>query len=67
MRVTDRVSLHLIYRHLSYIAMNESDEAVTLTVKDLNICNLSEALEERLELVLSYVTRKTADKDSRVV
>lgn len=47
--------------------MNESDEAVTLTVKDLNICNLSEALEERLELVLSYVTRKTADKDSRVV
>ena len=61
------MTLHLIYRYLGYTAINELNEAVTLTEKNLNIYNLSEALEERPELILSYVTRKTADEDSRVV
>ena len=47
--------------------MNELNETATLADKDLDIYNLPEALEERPELMLSHVIRKTADKDSRVV
>jgi len=47
--------------------MKKVNEATTLADKDLNIYNLPEALEKRLELMLSYVIRKTADEDSRVV
>ena len=47
--------------------MKKVNEAITLTDKDLNIYNFPEALEKRLELMLSYVIRKTANEDSCVI
>lgn len=67
MRITDKLTLHLIHSYLGYIAMNKLNEATTLADKDLNIYNLPEALEERPELMLSHVIIKTADEDSRIV
>ena len=47
--------------------MNELNEAATLADKNLDIYNLSKALEVRPELIYSYVIRKTADEDSRII
>ena len=47
--------------------MNELDEAVILASKEPNIYNLPKAMEERLELILNYIIRKTANKDSYIV
>lgn len=66
-RVTDRVALHLVDRHLGSMALNELNETATLARGDLDVGDLTEALEERTELVLSDVSRETPNKDGGVV
>jgi len=66
-RISDKVTLYLPYSYLGYTTINELDNAVTLTGKDPNIYNLPKAVEERLELILSYIIRKTANEDSYIV
>ena len=67
MRISDKVTLYLPYRCLSCTTINELDKTVTLTGKDPDIYNLPKAVEERLKLIFSYIIRKTADEDSRMV
>lgn len=45
MRITNNLTLHLIYRYLSCIIINELNEAVTLTNKNPNIYNVFKALK----------------------
>ncbi len=47
--------------------MHELHEAAALAGRDLDVGDLSKALEERAELVLSHVARETANEDGRVV
>jgi hypothetical protein len=49
------------------MAVDELDKAAALARRNLDVGDLSEALEERAELVLGDVTRETADENSRVV
>lgn len=65
--VTDGIALHLIDSHLSSMSLHELHETTALAGRDLDVCDLAEALEERTELVLGDVTRETADKDGGVV
>ena len=65
--VTDRVALHLVDGHLSSVALNELDETAALAGRDLDVCDLSEALEERTKLVFGDVATETANEDSGVV
>lgn len=66
-RVADGVALHLVDSHLSGVALNELDETAALSGGDLDVSDFSKPLEERAQLVLSNVTRKTTDEDSGVV
>jgi len=65
--VTNGVALHLVDGHLSSVALNELDETAALAGRDLDVCDLSEALEERTKLVFGDVATETANKDSGVV
>lgn len=49
------------------MSLHKLDETASFTWWDLDIGDLTEALEERSQLVLGHVARKTADKDSGVV
>ena len=66
-RVTNGVSLHLVDRHLSGMAVHELHEATALARGDLDVCDLAKALEERPELVLSNITREATNEYGRVV
>ena len=66
-RVTNRVTLHLVNRHFSRMAVNELHEAAALARWDLDISNLPESLKERAKLVLSDISRETANEHSSVV
>lgn len=46
-RVADRVALHLVDGHLSGVALNELDEATTLSRWNLDVGDLAKTLEER--------------------
>lgn len=65
--VANRISLHLVDRHLSGVTVDELDKTTALSGRDLDVGDLAEALEERAELVLSDVARQTTDEDSGVV
>jgi hypothetical protein len=47
--------------------VDELDETAALAGRNLDISNLTEALEERSEFVLGHVARKSANEDSGVV
>jgi hypothetical protein len=66
-RVTNGVALHLVDGHLGSVAVDELNEAAALARRDLDIGDLTEALEEGSELVLSDVARKATNKDGGVV
>ena len=66
-RVSNWISLHLVDGHLCGVALNELDETTALSWWDLNVGDLSKALEEAAELILGDVAGKTADEDSGVV
>lgn len=66
-RVTDWVTLHLVDSHLGCVALNELDESTALSGWDLDVGDLSKALEERAELILGDIARQTSNKDSSVV
>lgn len=65
--VSDGVTLHLVDGHLGGVALDELDEAAALSGWDLDVGDLSEALEEGAELVLSDVARQATDEDGGVV
>ena len=66
-RVSDGVTLHLVDGHLSGVALDELDKAAALSGWDLDVGDLSEALEERAELVLGDIAREATDEDGGVV
>jgi len=66
-RVTNGVALHLVDGHLSSMAVDELDETAAFARRNLDISNLTEALEEGSEFVLGHVARKSANEDSGVV
>lgn len=66
-RVTNGVALHLVDGHLGSVAVDELNEAAALARRDLDIGDLTEALEEGSELVLSDVARKATNEDGGVV
>lgn len=66
-RVANGITLHLIYRHFRRVAVDELDEAATLSGRDLHVCDLSKSLKEGAQLVLGDVAREAANKDSGVV
>lgn len=66
-RVTDRVALHLVDGHLGGVALDELDETAALAGRDLDICDLAEALEERAELIFGDVATKAANENGGVV
>jgi hypothetical protein len=66
-RVANGVALHLVDGHLGSVAVDELNETAALARGDLDIGDLTEALEERSELVLSNVARKATNEDGSVV
>jgi hypothetical protein len=66
-RVSNRISLHLVYCHFSGVTVHKLNEATPLSRRNLNVCYLAESLEERTQLVLGHITRETADKHGGVV
>lgn len=66
-RVANGVALHLVDGHLGGMAVDKLDETAALSRRNLDISNLTKALEERTELVLGDVARETANKDGGVV
>jgi hypothetical protein len=66
-RVPDRIALHLVDGHLSGVAVDKLDEPATLARRNLDVGYLTESLKEAPKLVLGNITRKTTDKDSRVI
>jgi len=66
-RVADGIALHLIDSHLGSVAMNELDEAAALARRDLDIGDVSKALEEGAKLVFRDIARQAADEDRGVV
>jgi hypothetical protein len=66
-RVPDGITLHLVDRHLGGVAVDELNEAATLAGGDLDIGDLSEALEERAKLVLGDVAGQASNEDGGVV
>jgi hypothetical protein len=49
------------------VALDELDETAALAGRDLDVCDLAEALEERAELILGDVATKTANENGGVV
>ena len=66
-RIADRIALHLVDGHLGRVALDELDKPASLSRWDLDIGDLTKALEERAKLVLGNIARETADKDGGVV
>lgn len=66
-RITDRVTLHLIDRHLGGVSVNELNETTALSRRDLDVCYLAKALEEGTELIFGNIARETTNKDGSVV
>jgi len=66
-RVANGVALHLIDRHFSSVALYKLDKSASLSGRNLDIGDFSEALKERSQLILSNISRKAANKDGGVV
>ena len=66
-RVANWVALHLVNGHLGSVTLHELDEPASLAWRDLDVGDLAKALEERTELILGDVARKTTNKNSGVV
>ncbi|KAK4109971.1 hypothetical protein N656DRAFT_311798, partial [Canariomyces notabilis] len=67
MKVADRVPLHLVGCHLRDMVMVELDKSASLSGRGSDVCDLSETLEERVELVLGDIAREAINGDSCVV
>ena len=65
--VADGISLHLVDGHLRSVALNKLNEAAAFARRNLDVGDLSKALEERTEFVLGDVSGKPTDKDSGIV
>jgi hypothetical protein len=66
--VANRATLHLVDGHLvGSTALHDLDETTALSGWNLDVVNLTETLEERAELILSDVSRKTTNEESQLV
>ena len=65
--IADGVALHLVDCHLGGVALDELDEAAALSRRDLDVGDLTKALEEGAQFILGNVARKTANEDGGVV
>jgi len=66
-RVANGIALHLIDGHFSSMALHELNKAATLSRWNLDVGDFSEPLEERAELVLGDVARKSTDENGSIV
>ena len=66
-RIADRVALHLVDGHLGRVALDELDEPASFPGWDLDVGDLTKALEERAKLVLGHIARETANENGGVV
>jgi len=66
-RVANGIALHLVDGHFGSMAVDKLDEAAALAGGDLDVGDLSKALEERSKLILGNIAREPADKHRRVV
>lgn len=66
-RVADGVALHLVDCHLRRVTLHELHETASLAWWDLDVGDLTEALEEGTELVLGDIAGETANEDGGVV
>jgi hypothetical protein len=66
-RVANRITLHLVDSHLSCMTLDELDEATAFSRGDLDVGDFAEALEERAQLILCNVSRKSSNKNSGIV
>lgn len=66
-RVANGVSLHLVDGHFGGVALNELNETAALSRRNLDVGDLTKALEEGTELVLGDVARETTDENRCVV
>ncbi len=66
-RIADGVALHLVDGHLRGMTLHELDETASLAWRNLDVGNLTEALEERTQLILGDIARQTTNEDSGVV
>lgn len=66
-RVPNRISLHLIDRHLGGVTVDKLNEATALSGRDLDVGNFAKSLEEGTQLVLRDIARQSTDKDSSVI
>lgn len=66
-RVADGIALHLVDGHLGRVAVNELDEAATLSGGDLDVGDLTKTLEERSQLILGHIAREATDEHGSIV
>jgi hypothetical protein len=66
-RISNGIALHLIDSHLSGMTMDKLDKATALARRNLDIGDLSEALEERTKFIFRDVAREATDEDRGVV
>ena len=66
-RISNRIPLHLVDGHFGCVALDELNETTPLSRWDLDIGDLSKALEEGAELIFGYIAGKTANEDGSVV
>lgn len=66
-RVSNGVTLHLVDGHLGSVALDELNETAALARRDLDVSDLTKALEERAKLVFGDVARKTTDENGSVI
>lgn len=66
-RVPNRISLHLVDRHLGCMAVDKLNKATALSGRNLHIGDLAESLEEGTKFILRDVAGQTANEDSGVV
>ena len=66
-RVSDRITLHLVDRHLCRVALHKLNKTATFAGGNLDISNFAKALEEGTEFVFRHITTQSTHKHSRIV
>ena len=66
-RVADGVTLHLVDGHLCSVTLDELNKSAAFPGRNLDVGDLSKALEKRAELVLRNISRKPSNEDCGVV
>lgn len=66
-RVANGIALHLVDGHFCCVTLDELNKSATLPRRNLDVGNLSKALEKGAELILSDIPRESSNEDCGVV